>query len=266
MTSFKGKIVWITGASSGIGEALVKTLAKEGALLVLSSRREEELRRVQQSCGLTDDTSLILPLDLENLDDTNRLIQCVISRFGAVDILINNGGVSQRSFAKDTPLQVDRRLMEVDYFGPVALTKSVLPFMIRRKQGQIVVISSVSGKFGFFLRSSYSSAKHALHGFFESLRMELFEDNIEVLLVCPGRISTNISINALTADGKQYNRMSAGQAQGMSAALCAKKIIHAMRQRKQEVIIGSAKEVFAVKLKRFFPVFFSSMIRKQKIE
>jgi short-subunit dehydrogenase len=266
MSYFTGKTVWITGASSGIGEALAMALAQEGARLVLSSRKEEELRRVQKASGLNDKSSLILPLDLENLSNGDQLVEAVTAKFGSIDILINNGGMSQRAFVKDAPLSIDRKLMEVNYFGPVALTKSVLPVMINRKQGQIVVISSISGKFGFFLRSAYSSAKHALHGFFESLRLELFQDNIQVLIVCPGKIATNISVNALMADGKRFNRMDAGQAEGMPASVCARLILEAIRKQKEEVVIGNVKEKLAVRIKRFFPGFFSQMIRKQKVE
>ncbi len=266
MPSFSGKIVWITGASSGIGEALVALLAKEQATLILSSRREDELRRVQKTCGLTDECCLILPFDLEQLGNPSKLVEIVLARYGQIDVLINNGGISQRAYAKDTDIGTDRRLMEVNYFGPVALTKSVLPGMISRKSGQIVVISSVAGKFGFFLRSAYSASKHALQGFFESLRMELFADNIQVLLVCPGKIATHISVNALTADGKRSGRMDDAQANGMTAETCARRILEAMKQQKEEIIIGNSREQTAVWLKRFFPHFFSKMIRKQKAE
>jgi dehydrogenase/reductase SDR family protein 7B len=266
MSYFTGKVIWITGASSGIGEALVSALAKEGARLVLSSRNEATLIQVKERCGLTDDNSFILALDLEHLTEPEKLVARIQQKFGEIDILINNGGMSQRALAKDTPVAIDRRLMEVDYFGPVALTKSVLPSMIRRQQGQIVVISSISGKFGFFLRSAYSAAKHALHGFFETLRLEVYENNIQVLLVCPGMVATNISLNAVTAEGKRFNKMDKGQANGMPVAQCAAAILDAMREQKEEVIIGSRKEKIAVKLKRFFPGWFSRMIRKQKMD
>ncbi len=265
MSYFTGKTIWITGASSGIGEALTTLLAKEGAKLVLSSRRETELRRVQQACGLSDDHCMILPLDLEHLDAVETLAKSVENRFGGIDILINNGGISQRSFAKDTPVEIDRRLMEVNFLGPVALTKAVLPGMITRKKGQIVVISSVSGKFGFYLRSTYAATKHALHGFFESLRMEVYNDQVKVLLVCPGRISTNIGVNALTGEDKQYKEADSYHAIGMAAEECAKQILEAIKEMKDEVIIGSTVERRAVFMKRIFPGLFSRMIRKQKI-
>jgi short-subunit dehydrogenase len=265
MSYFTGKTIWITGASSGIGEALTRLLAKEGAKLVLSSRRETELRRVQHASGLSDDHCMILPLDLEHLDAVETLVKSVENRFGGIDILINNGGISQRSFAKDTPAEIDRRLMEVNFLGPVALTKAVLPGMIIRKKGQIVVISSVSGKFGFYLRSTYAATKHALHGFFESLRMEVYKDQVKVLLVCPGRISTNIGVNALTGEDKQYKEVDSYHAIGMAAEECAMQILEATKEMKEEVIIGSSLERRAIFIKRFFPELFSRMIRKQKI-
>ncbi|MGZ4035760.1 MAG: SDR family oxidoreductase, partial [Bacteroidia bacterium] len=204
MSIYKNKIVWITGASSGIGEALAHAFAAEGAKLILSARRNDELVRVKNSLKLNDADVLILPLDLSDTSHVNELTKQVISKFGRIDILVNNGGMSQRSLAKDTSLENDRKLMEINFFGTVALTKSVLPFMLKQKSGHIIAMSSISGKFGFYLRSAYSASKHALHGFFESLRMEIYNDNIKVMIICPGRIKTNISINALTSDGSRH--------------------------------------------------------------
>src|ERR1035437_8688220 len=210
MSTFKNKIVWITGASSGIGEALAKAFAAEGAKLILSARRIDELQRVKAELNLSEENCLILPLDLANTSNIDDLTQRVISKFQRIDILLNNGGVSQRSLTKETSLDIDRKIMEVNYFGTVALTKSVLPVMLKQKSGHIVVTSSISGKFGFYLRSAYSASKHALHGFFESLRMEIFNDNVKVLIVCPGKINTNISVNAITADGGKHNKIDDG--------------------------------------------------------
>ena len=156
--------------------------------------------------------------------------------------------------------------MEVNYFGQIALTKSVLPFMLKQKSGQIVVISSISGKIGFFLRSAYSASKHALHGFFDSLRMEIFNDNVKVLLVCPGKINTKISINALTAEGTQHGKLDESTAKGMSAEDCAKRILKAIKNNEKEIYVGQQKQRTALWLKRFFPKLFSNLIRKQKPE
>ena len=234
MKSFKDKIVWITGASSGIGEALVHALAREGAVLVLSSRREDELKRVKTEAKIADDKCLILPLDLANTSAVDQSASQIISRFGRIDMLVNNGGISQRSLTKDTPLEIDRKVMEVNFFGTVAVTKSVLPYMTRQKSGHIVTISSIAGKFGFFFRSAYSASKHALHGFFESLRMEIAEDNVKVLLVCPGKIRTNISLNAVTESGNKHNKMDEATEKGMSAEESARQELEAERNEKEE--------------------------------
>lgn len=265
MKSFKNKVVWITGASSGIGEALVRTLAAENAVIILSSRREEELRRVQAAAKLSDDKCMILPLDLSDTSSASELAASIISRFGRIDILVNNGGISQRSLTKDTPVEIDRRVMEVNFFGTVAITKSVLPYMIGQGSGHIVTISSIAGKFGFFFRSAYSASKHALQGFFESLRLEVEEHNINVTLVCPGKIRTNISLNAVTESGTSHNKMDEATEKGMSAEECARQILEAVRKEKEEVLIGG-KELMAVTVKRLFPRLFSKMIRKAKRE
>ncbi|MDQ3047034.1 MAG: SDR family oxidoreductase [Bacteroidota bacterium] len=265
MSSFKNKVVWITGASSGIGEALAHAFALQGAKLILSARREEELQRVKTAIKLPEADVLLLPLDLGDTANIDKLTQKAISTFGRIDLLINNGGISQRSLVKNTSPEIDRKLMEVNFFGTVAITKSVLPSMIKSQSGHIVVISSIAGKFGFYLRSSYAASKHALHGFFESLRMEIHSDNVKVLIVCPGKIKTNISLNALTGDGNTHKRMDASTEKGMSAEECANKILLAISKNKEEVFIGG-KELNAVWVKRFFPAFFSRMIRKQKPE
>lgn len=265
MKSFKDKVVWITGASSGIGEALVHALAAEGAVIVLSSRREEELQRVQTTAKLPDEKCMILPLDLSDTSKAKELADKIISRFGRIDMLVNNGGISQRSLTKDTPIEIDRKVMEVNFFGTIAITKSVLPYMISQKSGHIVTTSSIAGKFGFYFRSTYSASKHALQGFFESLRLEMEEYQVKVTLVCPGKIRTNISLNAVTESGTAHNKMDEATEKGMSAEECARQILEAVRKEKEEVLIGG-KELLAVTVKRLFPGLFAKMIRKVKRE
>lgn len=265
MSTFANKVVWITGASSGIGEALANAFALEGSKLVLSSRRKEELERVKTELKLSDEQILILPIDLTDTSKANEYTQQVISKFGRIDILINNGGISQRALTKDTPLDIDRKIMEVNFFGTIALTKSVLPVMLKQKSGHIIAMSSIAGKFGFYFRSAYSASKHALHGFFESLRMEIYKDNVQVMIVCPGKIKTNISFNAVTGDGGTHNKMDESQANGVSAEECAKQILKGIKNNTEELFIGG-KELRAVWVKRFFPKLFSKLIRKQKPE
>jgi short-subunit dehydrogenase len=269
MAYFTNKVIWITGASSGIGEALVYTLAhKKGVKLILSSRRKEELERVKGNCPPSVHANLrVLPLDLAQSDTLKLEVEAAVQFFGQVDILINNGGISQRSLAKDTLLSVDRQVMEIDYFGTIALTKYLLPYFLKRKAGHFVTVSSVMGIIGTPYRSGYSAAKHALHGFFDSLRAELWKEgkSIYVTLICPGWIHTNVTINALTGDGSKLNKMDKTTEHGLTPQLCAEKIIQAIQKRREEVYIGGMKEVFGVYLKRFFPVMFSRAVRKMKV-
>jgi short-subunit dehydrogenase len=262
MSEFKDKVIWITGASSGIGEALALEFARQGARLILSARREDELKRVGALTKLPELDLMLLPFDLSDTKNASGLAAQIMNKFGRIDILINNGGYSQRSEAIETPIEIDRQLMEVNYFSYVALTKAVLPYMKRQKGGQIIAISSIAGKFGFYLRSSYSAAKHALHGFFESLRLETEGFGIKTILVCPGKIKTNVSLNAVTANGKTHNKMDVSHENAMSADECARRIIKGIRNNKEEIFIGG-KEILMINIRRFFPRLFSKLLRKQ---
>ncbi|MCW3075708.1 MAG: Short chain dehydrogenase [Bacteroidetes bacterium] len=262
MKPFKDKVIWITGASSGIGEALALELAKQEARLILSARRDNELKRVAEQTNLPELDLMVLPFDLKDTSNASSLTAQVINKFGRIDVLINNGGFSQRGTAMETSVEIDREIMEVNYFAHVSLTKAVLPYMKRQKSGQLVVVSSIAGKFGFYLRSSYSAAKHALHGFFESLRLETEGLGIKTLIVCPGKIKTNVSFNALTSTGAAHNKMDESHQNAMSAGACAREIISGMLSSKEEIFIGG-KELLLVKIKRLFPKFFGKLIRKQ---
>jgi short-subunit dehydrogenase len=262
MDDLKDKVVWITGASSGIGEALAHEFASCGARLVLSARREAELQRVGSVTGLPPLDLMILPFDLSNTENASGLAAQVINKFGRIDILVNNGGLSQRSTAMETSSETERQLMEVNYFAAVNLAKAVLPYMKRQKAGHIIVVSSIAGKFGFFLRSTYSAAKHALHGYFESFRLETEKSGIRILIVCPGKIKTEISRNALTGSGHKHDKMDASHLRAMSARQCAAKIVRAMRRNKEELIVGG-KETWMVGIKRFLPILFGKLVRKQ---
>lgn len=261
MSFLKDKIVWITGASSGIGEQIAIQCSREGAIIILSSRSESSLLKVKAK--LQGDNHLILPLDLEKSANFPELAAHIIERYGAIDYLFNNGGLSQRSNASETDLSVDRYIMEVNYFGNIALTKAVLPYMIRQKSGHIIVISSIAGKFGFFLRSAYSASKHALQGFYESLALEEEHNGINVTLAYPGKINTNISVNAVNGAGEKHNVMDHNQATGMPAEECVSRLLKAVRNNKREVLIGN-KEIKAVTLKRFLPQnWFWKIMKKQ---
>jgi short-subunit dehydrogenase len=262
MSGFKDKVIWITGASSGIGEALAMEFAKKEARLILSARRENELKRVGANTKLPDLDLMILPFDLSDTKNATGLMAQIMNKFGRIDIVINNGGMSQRGTAAETPEEVSRELMEINYFSAVNITKAALPYMLRQKSGQFVVISSIAGKFGFYLRSSYSAAKHALHGYFESLRLETENAGIKTLIVCPGKIKTSISFNAVDAKGNKHDKMDPSHEEAMTAEECAKIIIDGIIAGKEEILVGG-KELAILKIRRFFPKIFSKIIRKQ---
>jgi len=259
--SRKNKTYWITGASSGIGKALALELLSQGNKVILSSRNETELNKVKQESKYPNNAK-ILPLDLAKHNKFKAIVPQAIALFDEIDVLIHNGGISQRSLAKDTILEVDKRIMEVNYFGTIALTKAILPYFIERKKGHFVVITSVVGKIGTPLRSSYAASKHALHGFFDSLRAEVHNDNIKVTLICPGFVQTNVSKNALIGDGSTQNTMDKATANGLKPEIVAKKISKAIDKQKEEIIIGGLKEKFSVLLKRFYPKLLSRLVRK----
>lgn len=259
--NFKDKVVWITGASSGIGEALAYELANQGAKLILSARNIAKLDFVKKQCKHPENIQIV-PLDLADYSTFDKTVSTAIKAFGTIAILVNNGGISQRSLIKDTKIEVDERIMAINYLGTVALTKALLPYFIKQQKGQFVVTTSIVGKVATPLRSSYAASKHALHGFFDSLRAEHYKDNIQVTLVCPGFVATNVSKNALIGDGSKQGTMDKATENGMQVAVFAKKMTKAIAKEKQEAYIGGAKEVFAVYVKRFFPKLLARMIRK----
>ena len=262
MTQLAGKVVWITGASSGIGEALAVSASRRGAKLVLSSRRADELERVRQLCADPKQVA-ILPLDLTAFDAGDASNRAG-TFFGPVDVLVNNAGRSQRSLTIDTDLSTYRQLLELDFFAPVMLTKAVLPQMAKRGQGHVVMIGSVVSKFGAPLRSGYAAAKHALAGFTEAARAELWRNGIKFTLVCPGFVKTQVSVNALTGTGQSHGKMDGGVAKGMPADECAEKIWRAVERDVEETLIGA--EAQFIHLKRFLPGLFSYVIKRAKAQ
>ncbi len=260
MKEFKGQVVWITGASSGIGRALANQLSHLGALLILSSRREEELKKLKSALPLPDDAR-VLPMDVSKTEEAQSKAARALEYFGRIDILINNAGISQRSAVEDTSLEIDRYIFEVNFFGNIALTRAVLPHMLQRNKGRIIVISSVAGRLGPPFRSAYAGSKHALHGWYDALRAETGDRGIQVHLICPGYIKTHISFNALDHEGKKHGVMDPGQDAGMSAEKCAEKILEAVKKGKKEVIIG--KEWIFVWIRKFFPGIYYRALQKR---
>ena len=260
---FKGKVVWITGASSGIGEALVYEFSLRGARLIISSNDLPGLERVKSSCGNQSDMVNCIPFDLSDIKGIEKLIQQQINTFGKIDYLINIGGISQRSRIEETPLWLDRKIFEINFFGTIGFTKAVLPYMIRQKSGHILATSSISGRFGFPLRSAYSASKQALHGFFETLYLENKSNNIKVSVIIPGRVRTQISMHALDSRGKEHGKMDEGQANGLTPETAAKIIIRGIIRDKREILVGRG-ELALLYIRRICPWLFFRIADKVK--
>lgn len=263
MKLYTNEVVWITGASSGIGEAMAYAFAKRGARLILSGRNAEALEMVKQNCLKLTNVCETLAFDMLEIDRFEDIAKQAYGIFGKVNYLCNNAGMSQRSLILETPLAIDRKIMELDYFSQVALTKALLPYFVKQQNGHVIVISSVAGKYGFHYRSAYSAAKHALVGFFETLRLELMKIPVFVTLVYPGRVKTNISINALKSDGSKHGIMDDAQENGISAEECAERIMKGVDKKKVEVLIGR-EELILVYLKRWFPSLYYKFVLKVK--
>jgi short-subunit dehydrogenase len=261
--NFNNKVIWITGASSGIGKGLAKALSTQNCKLILSSRNANDLELVKDLCNSTD-TIKILPFDLALYGNMNVVVKDALNCFGRIDILINNGGISQRSLIIDTDILVDKTLMEIDYLGTVALSKALLPHFIEKKNGHYVTVSSLMGKFSSPYRSGYCGAKHALHGFFDALRMEHDKDQIKVTMICPGFVNTDIAKNSLIGDGSQLNHQDVATQNGLSVEVFCARMLNAIKNEKFEAYIGK-KEVLGVYLKRFFPKLLHRFVLKSQV-
>ena len=259
--NFNNQVVWITGASSGIGEALAKAFNAHGAKVILSARNVKELQRVQSLLNSAI-PSVIIPFDVQKYMEAETITKEALRAFGKIDILINNAGLSQRSLSKDTPFMEELKIIEVDLIATIALTKALLPHLIQQK-GQVVIISSVMGKINTKYRSAYAAAKHGAVGYFESLRLELKEDGVNVCNIIPGFIATNITKNAVgsTAEIAKNSQNNLG----LTPDELATQAISAIYQRKGNVYIGGFKERAAMILKRLSPSLFDKFIVKQKV-
>jgi len=262
--AFQGKVVWITGASSGIGRSLALAFHAAGARLILSARRSQDLEDVRGACG-SDPPIHIVPLDLAQLDHLAAHAAGVLQTCGHVDYMVHNAAVAMRDRVVDTSLAIDQHVMAVNYFGPVALTKALLPSMLRRRAGCFVVISSLSGKYGGPQLSSYAASKHALHGFFESLRAEVHGQGIRVTFIVPGFVRTPILLSAVTGGGGTYGKTLPAHEAGMDPAACAEQALRAIARGREEALIGGS-EVFSVYLKRLFPTLLSRLVRSHPMK
>lgn len=262
---YKNKSIWITGASGGIGAALAKGLSAKGARLILSAPKQHlgQLYSVIAGCQ-NGQEHLVMPFDLTSLEDINRAADEVLNSGNHIDILINNAGMTHRSLIMETDIQVDRTLMEVNYLGPLALTKRVLPDMVKQGGGQIVVISSVLGLIATPQRSAYIAAKHAMTGFYEALRSEVADKGIDITLVFPGFVKTDIAKNAFTGSGGRHGKADPGQENAMSPEVFAARVIRGVSARKERMLIAG-KEKILVYLTRLSPALVSQIVRRIRV-
>ncbi len=252
---FIGKVAWITGASSGIGEALVYEFVSRGAEVIASSNDVAGLERVKAGCGEDSVKVHCVPFNLEDTSEIGKLVEEQIKLAGRLDYLLNIGGISQRARIDETPLWLDRKIFEINYFGTIVLTKAVLPFMVNQKSGHILATSSISGRFGFPLRSAYSASKQALHGFIETLYLENKRSNIRASVIIPGRVRTAISVHALDAQGREHGKLDEGQAKGLLPKKAAEIIIRGMIRNKREILVGKS-ELLMLHIRRYCPWLF----------
>ena len=260
---FRGKTAWITGGSSGIGEALAKAFAKSGATVIISSNNPTELERVRNECSENSANVHCVPFDLSDAESIEAVVKEQMSIIKQIDYLVNIGGISQRARIDETPLWLDRKIFEINYFGTIALTKALLPFMIRQRSGYVLATSSISGRFGFPLRSAYSASKQALHGFIETLYLENKKNNLRASIIIPGRVRTAISMHALTPDGKEHGRLDEGQEKGITPEKAAKQIINGIKRNKREILVGGS-ELLMLHIRRYIPWLFFRIADKIK--
>lgn len=252
---FTGKTAWITGASSGIGEALVREFISKGAVVIGSSNDPAGLEKVKASLGEKSTMMHCVPFDLSDTQNIKDVVDNQMLRTEKIDYLFNIGGISQRARIEETPLWLDRKIFEINYFGTIAFTKAVLPYMVKQKSGHILATSSITGRFGFPLRSAYSASKQALHGFFETLFLENKPSNIKVSIIIPGRVRTSISFHALDSEGKEHGKLDDGQANGLSPEDAARIIIKGMLRNKHEILVGKG-ELMMLHIRRHAPWLF----------
>lgn len=236
---FSGKVIWITGASSGIGAELAHQLSAQGAKLILTARRADALAEVVKACKSGE--CRILTADVAQADTLEQLTKDAIGVFGHIDVVIHSAGISQRSTAINTAMDTIRKIMEVNFFATVAITKYLLPHFKQRGSGHIVAISSMAGLMGFPLRTGYAASKHAVKGYFETMQTELDIPNLAITIVSPGRINTPISLSAITETGQAHGKMDEDLLNGIPVSECAEKIVNAMKNKKKHVIIARAE-------------------------
>lgn len=263
--SLKDKVVWITGASSGLGKALASECALQGAQVVLTARRHDALEDVRAGL-INPELHLSVAADITNESQVLQAYEQVLQSKGRIDWIINNAGLSQRALISETTMQTERAIMELDYFSQVFLTKTALPSFLQQKSGRIVFVSSVAGLLGTQYRASYSAAKAAIHLWANSLRAEVAADGVDVSVIFPGFVKTNVSINALNGEGKAQGFDNEATANGLEADEFAKTAVKALLAGEEYIVVGGRKEKLGVAVSRLSPSTLYKMIRKMKVK
>ncbi|WP_089603834.1 SDR family NAD(P)-dependent oxidoreductase [Acinetobacter piscicola] len=265
MDRLDGKVIWITGASSGIGKALATECALKGAQVVLSARRLDELEKVRS--GLQDSEQHIsVAMDITDEGQVRHAYEQVLKEKGRIDWLVNNAGLSQRALIADTTMQTERAIMEIDYFSQVFLTKLVLPTFLAQKSGRIAFVSSVAGLLGTQYRATYSAAKAAIHMWANSLRAEVAQEGVKVSVIFPGFVKTNVSFNALNGAGKPQAHQDDAIENGLEADEFAQQTVSALIKGEEYIVVGGRKEKLGVWVSRLSPTTLYKMIRKMKVK
>ena len=265
MEHLDNKVVWITGASSGIGKALAAECALKGAQVVLSARRLDELEKVRNSLQ-NSERHISVAMDITDESQVRHAYEQVLKEKGRIDWLINNAGLSQRALIADTTMQTERAIMEIDYFSQVFLTKLVLPTFLAQKSGRIAFVSSVAGLLGTQYRATYSAAKAAIHMWANSLRAEVTQEGVKVSVIFPGFVKTNVSFNALNGAGKPQAHQDDAIETGLDADAFAQQTVSALIKGDEYIVIGGRKEKLGVLVSRLSPTTLYKMIRKMKVK
>lgn len=263
--SLAHKVVWITGASSGLGQALAQVCAEQGAQVVLTARREQELERVKNNLAYPD-RHLVVVADITDESQVRRAYEQILVLKGRIDWLINNAGLSQRALIQDTSMQTERAIMEVDYFSQVFVTKTALPTFLKQKTGRIIFVSSVAGLLGTQYRASYSAAKAAIHLWANSLRAEVADQGVKVSVVFPGFVKTNVSFNALNGEGKPQGHQDQAIENGLEPHEFATQVVEALKHDEEYIIVGGLKEKLGVWVSRLSPSLLYKVIRNTKVK
>lgn len=261
----KKQTVWITGASSGIGYAFAKYYATHGFNIIITARRTERLNELKNELiknnGVSENCIFILPGDLSQIEQLKKLSSDALAAFSGIDILINNAGVSQRGYAYDTDFEVERRILDLDLISPIALTKCLLPHFLTKKAGRIIITSSLMGELELPASTSYACAKHGLNGYFGSLSYELKPYGITVQILQPGFVKTEVSINALNAQGSKHNKMDSDHSKAMQPDVFVTKAIKEINKNRLYITIAG-KEGLAIYLKRWLPSLYQSVVER----